>query len=235
MKAVIFVLTALLAVAGKAHAACSSVPQYAEKIDPVVCPRASFKLPNYEDSTTYYQCTQGLNAVLTAVLTNCATDTYFNYVLQQCLSCADYFPSAQCSSLPIDVKCVPISTTTAAPGQSTTGTPTTSTTGTPTTVSPTTAAPGQSTTGTPTTVSPTTAAPGQSTTVSVPTPQTDAPGSTTTNSSNDDIITPTGTTIAVPQPPSPNEGNVPTPMTPVPTAPTINNGPPTAPSPIVQQ
>eukprot|EP00099_Drosophila_melanogaster_P023083 NP_650747.1 uncharacterized protein Dmel_CG7714 [Drosophila melanogaster] len=221
MKAVIFVLAVVVAMAGKAHAACSAVPQYTEKIDPVNCPQSGFKLPNYENASVYYQCTAQLQSdgsiVVTGVLTSCGEDTYFNYALQRCVACANYFPSAQCSSLPINVTCVPISTvTTVAP---TTGTTIAPTTASPTTAASTTAAPGESTT----------AAPGESTTVTVPVPPTEAPGSTTASGS-DDIITPTGTTISVPQPPSPSDSNVPTPVTPAPTAPVINDGPPTAPS-----
>ncbi|XP_033167760.1 peritrophin-55 [Drosophila mauritiana] len=220
MKAVIFVLAVVVAMAGKAQAVCENDPQYTEKIDPVVCNKAGFKLPNYENATLYYQCTtqvQSGASVLTAVPTSCAQGASFNYAMQRCMTCDTYFPSAQCSSLPIDVTCVPIATT-VAPTTVTTIAPTTAST-TVTTAAPTTAAPGESTT----------AAPGESTTVAVPVPPTESPSSTTASGS-DDIITPTGTTIYVPQPPSPNDNNVPTPVTPAPTAPVINDGPPTAPS-----
>ncbi|EDW95943.1 peritrophin-55 [Drosophila yakuba] len=206
MKAVIFVLTALLAVAGKAHAECGKVPQYSEKIDPVECPLSGIQLPNYENATVYYQCSKATTtSKSTATLTGCPTNTYFNYAMQKCVTCDAYFPSTQCSSLKINVTCVSIATTVA---------PTAAPTVTPT-VAPTVAP-------TETTVAPTTKAPG----TTVPVPPTDAPTTTTTVS--DDIITPTGTTISVPQPPSPNDSNVPTPVTPAPTAPVINDTPPTA-------
>ncbi|XP_043655857.1 peritrophin-55 [Drosophila teissieri] len=216
MKAVIFVLTALLAVAGKAHAQCSKVPQYSEKIDPVICPVGNIKLANYENAASYYEC---VKAGANGTLTSCPTDTYFNYATQQCRTCANYFPSTQCSSLTINVTCVPIATTVAP-----TAAPTTISTIAPT-VAPTSAPTETTVTSAPsTTVTSTTEAPGESTTV--PVPPTDAPTSTTTVS--DDIITPAGTTISVPQPPSPNDSNVPTPVTPAPTAPVINDTPPTA-------
>ncbi|XP_016960243.1 peritrophin-55 [Drosophila biarmipes] len=205
MKSVICVLAALVAVNGD----CINLKTYEEKIDPVVCTDV-IKLPNYENLATYYQC----NSKNSYTVQNCAAGSYFNMAMQNCLPCASYFPSAECSSLKVNVTCVPISATpTDAP--STTAQPTT------TAQSTTTAAPTSSTT--------TTEAPGETTTQSAPTPPTDAPATTTT-SNNDDIITPSGTTQSVPQPPSPGESNVPTPVTPAPTAPVINDSPPTAPS-----
>ncbi|EDW54615.1 GM18687 [Drosophila sechellia] len=69
MKAVIFVLAVVVAMTGKAQAVCKNDPQYTEKIDPVVCNKAGFKLPNYENATLYYQCTTQVQSgvsVLTA-------------------------------------------------------------------------------------------------------------------------------------------------------------------------
>ncbi|XP_001358452.3 peritrophin-55 [Drosophila pseudoobscura] len=232
MKTVIFVLAAIVAV--NAQNTCYRTPVYTEKIDPIVCPKAGIKLPNYENASTYYQCgSVGTNGSLTS----CATENYFSYVMQSCGPCESYLPSTICSALPFNATCVPIGSATTAP-PATTGTATTATgsTATGSTATATTVAPSGSTastaapTGNVTTAAPTTQAP--STTSAVPEPPTDAPGSTTAGNSGDD--TPSGTTIFIPQPPSPGESNVPTPVTPVPTAPNIEVTPPTVKDPPTQ-
>ncbi|XP_037729434.1 peritrophin-55 [Drosophila subpulchrella] len=211
---VIFVLAALVAVNGDT---CASLKEYSEKIDPVVCTQA-MRLPNYEDASTFYQCYSNR----TYTVKNCSSGSFFNMAMQECMSCASYFPSAECGSLKVNATCVPITASPTAAPNTTTVAPTPSTTAAP---EPT-PAPSNSTTAT-------TEAPGETTTQSVPTPPTDSPAttaSTTSTTNNDDIITPSGTTISVPQPPSPGESNVPTPVTAAPTAPTIKDSPPTAPS-----
>ncbi|XP_026847420.1 peritrophin-55 [Drosophila persimilis] len=213
MKTVIFVLAAIVAV--NAQNTCYRTPVYTEKIDPVVCPKAGIKLPNYENASTFYQCG---SVGTTGTLTSCATENYFSYVMQTCGPCESYLPSTICSALPFNATCVPIGSATTAP-PATTGSTATATTVAPSVSTASTAAP----TGNVTTAAPTTQAP--STTSAVPEPPTDAPGSTTAGDSGND--TPSGTTIFIPQPPSPGESNVPTPVTPVPTAPNIEVTPPT--------
>ncbi|SPP80390.1 peritrophin-55 [Drosophila guanche] len=201
MRTVIFVLAAIVAV--NAQSSCVRTPVYTEKIDPINCPKAGIKLPNYENAQTYYQCAKVGG---TGTLTTCPNSGYFSYVLQNCASCDSYIPSTTCSALPFKATCVPIGATTPA-----VTTPAPSTTG-----SATTADAGKTTAGV------TTAAP--TTTVAMPGPPTDS--GISTNAPGD---TPSGTTIFIPQPPSPGESNVPTPVTPVPTAPNLDPTPPTAP------
>ncbi|XP_017144619.2 peritrophin-55 [Drosophila miranda] len=224
MKTVIFVLAAIVAV--NAQNTCSRTPVYTEKIDPVVCPKAGIKLPNYANASTFYQCgSVGTNGTLTS----CATENYFSYVMQTCGPCDSYLPSTICSALPFNATCVPIESATTAAPATTASTATTATTATGSTATTTTVAPSVSTASTAaptsndTTAAPTTEAP--STTSAVPESPTEASDSTTAGGSADEA--PSGTTIFIPQPPSPGESDVPTPVTPVPTAPNIEVTPPT--------
>ncbi|BFF92798.1 peritrophin-55 [Drosophila madeirensis] len=211
MRTVIFVLAAIVAV--NAQSSCVRTPVYTEKIDPINCPKAGIKLANYENAQTYYQCAKVGG---TGTLTTCPNSGYFSYVLQNCASCDSYVPSATCSALPFNATCVPIGATT--PGATTPGATTPgATTAAPTTVGSTTPQAAANTTAAVTTAAPTT-------TAGVPQPPTDA--DTGTTAAGD---TPSGTTIFIPQPPSPGESNVPTPVTPVPTAPNLDPTPPTAP------
>ncbi|TDG44645.1 hypothetical protein AWZ03_008966 [Drosophila navojoa] len=211
MKQVLIAVVGLLAIGIQAQDNCPT-PVYTENIVPVCQANTRIKLPNYADPTTYYSCSTGSStAKPTPVLLKCEPPrSYFSYVLQECSTCANYIPAVECSQNKLGLKCEKINSggttapsgSTAAPTSKTTGGTTVKTTK-PGTTKPTTANPGPTA---PTLPGDTTAAPGQTT----------LPGG--------DL--PTGTTIFVPQPPSPNDPNVPAPPTPEPTVGTLVPEPP---------
>ncbi|XP_015032494.2 peritrophin-55 [Drosophila willistoni] len=224
MKAVLFVVATLMAVS--IHAQSCNVPEYENAIDtPIGCIEGypNLKLPNYENPGSYYTCTD--KKANTTGLVVCSEGTYFSYPLQRCASCKEYIPTVRCHGLTINVTCVPIngtsvSTTTVSTTvkDDSTESGSSSSTTTTTTTTTTTEAPGESST--------TTTTKATTTTTSAPTPPT-ADETTTTTASDDSVVTPSGTTIAVPGPPSPADSDVPSPETPVPTAPVIVDEPPT--------